>query len=160
MPTLHLSDVDWTSQHVHEGETLGEIVVTARKREEKLQDIPAALSAFSSEAIETANVRSVDDIAMMLPNVSMVNTQNVGTAFINIRGVGQYRNSEPPVAVVIDGLQISSPNQITQDLYDIERIEVLKGPQGFLYGRNASGGAINIVTRQPGNTFEGMVRLS
>lgn len=142
------------------GETLGEIVVTARKREEKLQDIPAALNAFSSDAIETANVRSVDDIAMMLPNVSMVNTQNVGTAFINIRGVGQYRNSEPPVAVVIDGLQISSPNQITQDLYDIERIEVLKGPQGFLYGRNASGGAINIVTRQPGNTFEGMVRLS
>lgn len=137
-----------------------EIVVTARKREEKLQDVPAAITAFSARAIGDAGVANVSDVTLLVPNLSIANTQNMGTVFINIRGVGQYRNSEPPVAMVIDGVQITSPNQITQDLYDIERIEVLKGPQGSLYGRNASGGAINIVTRQPTNEFEGLVRAT
>jgi iron complex outermembrane receptor protein len=140
------------------GASLTEVVVSARKRDERLQDVPAAISALTDDAIEAAGVRSIDDVALLVPNLSIANSQNVGTVFINIRGVGQYRNSEPPVAMIIDGVQISSPNQITQDLYDIERIEVLKGPQGFLYGRNASGGAINIVTKAPGTELEGMVR--
>lgn len=134
------------------------IVVTARKREERLQEVPAAITAFGGAEIESAGIASVDDVTLLVPNLSIANTQNFGTAFINIRGVGQYRNSEPPVAMVIDGVQISSPNQITQSLFDIERIEILKGPQGSLYGRNASGGAINIITRQPTNEFEGFFR--
>jgi iron complex outermembrane receptor protein len=137
---------------------LEEIVVTSRKREERLQDVPAAITAFSGVGIEDAGIESIDDVTLLVPNLSIANTQNMGTAFINIRGVGQYRNSEPPIAMVIDGVQVTSPNQITQELFDIERIEVLKGPQGSLYGRNASGGAINIVTRQPTNEFEGLVR--
>ncbi len=140
--------------------SLEEIVVTARKREERLQDIPDAISTFSASAIEDAGIASVKDFTNLIPNMSLIQAQNQGTVAINIRGIGQVRNGEPPVAMVIDGVQLSSPNQITQELYDIERIEVLKGPQGALYGRNAIGGAVNIITKQPSNDFEHFLRLS
>jgi iron complex outermembrane receptor protein len=138
---------------------LEEIVVTSRKREESLQDVPDAITTFSATAIEDAGITSVQDFVGLVPNLTLISSQNQGTVAINIRGIGQVRNGESPVAFVIDGVQISSPNQITQELYDIERIEVLKGPQGSLYGRNAIGGAINIVTKQPTNDFEHFVRL-
>lgn len=138
---------------------LEEITVTALRRSEQLQDTSATIAAFTERTIELAALDSVDDLAVQLPNVSFVNTQNAGTAFLNIRGVGQFRNSEPPVAFIVDGVQATSPNVITKELYDIERIEVLKGPQGALYGRNATGGAINIVTRAPSDELEGRVRV-
>ena len=74
--------------------------------------------------------------------------------------MGQFRNSEAPVAIVIDGVQLTSPNQIDQELFDLQQIEILKGPQGALYGRNAVAGAINIVTKQPTDEFEGRVSAS
>lgn len=137
-----------------------EIVVTARKREERLRDVPDSIIAFTAQDIAQSGVQSVSDVAALVPNFSMVRGQQPGTEFINIRGVGQIRNGEPPVAVVIDGVQLSSGYQITQDLFDIEQIEVLKGPQGAVYGRNAIGGAINITTRQPTNELTGGVRVS
>ncbi len=142
------------------GFALEEIVVTSRKRAENLQDVPDAINTFSAGMIEGAGISSVGDFTSMVSNMSFINSQNKGTVSINIRGIGQVRNGDAPVAMIIDGVQISSPNQITQELYDIERIEVLKGPQGALYGRNAIGGAINIVTKEPTNEFENFLRLS
>jgi iron complex outermembrane recepter protein len=136
---------------------LGTIFVTARKRTERLQDVPDAISAFTADAIQSADIQDVKDVAVRVPNVSIVEAQQPGVALINIRGVGQARNGEPPVAMIVDGVELSNSYQITQELFDVERIEVLKGPQGAVYGRNAVGGAINIVTKQPTNDFTGFV---
>ncbi len=134
---------------------MDEILVTARKRTERLQDIPDSITAFTSSTIQNANILNVKDVAARVPNVSIIEAQQPGVALINIRGIGQARNGEPPVAVIVDGVQLSNAYQITQDLFDVERIEVLKGPQGAVYGRNAIGGAINIVTKQPTNDLHG-----
>lgn len=85
--------------------------------------------------------------------------QGAGNAFIVIRGISQSRNSEPSVAVIIDGVQQVSPSQFSQELFDIEQIEILKGPQGALYGRNAIGGAIVITTKQPTDEIEGRIMV-
>ncbi|MDB5366244.1 MAG: TonB-dependent receptor [Rhodospirillales bacterium] len=136
-----------------------EITVTARKREERLQDVPDAINVFTSARIEDAHIQTVRDVAQRVPNVSFTTGEQPGLLLINVRGIGQVRNGEPPIAVVIDGVQLYNINQITQNLFDIEQIEVLKGPQGSVYGRNAIGGAINIVTKQPSNEFTGRAEL-
>jgi iron complex outermembrane receptor protein len=133
---------------------LDDIVVTARKREESLNDVPLSVSAVTSATIERAGITSLDRLNAIVPSFSQVPAQDPGTNIITIRGITQVRFGEPPVALVIDGVQSSSPDQGTQELTDIERIEVLKGPQGSTYGRNAIGGAINIVTKLPTNEFE------
>ncbi|HEX5378415.1 MAG TPA: TonB-dependent receptor [Phenylobacterium sp.] len=134
-----------------------EVVVTARFRAENLQEVPDTIHSFSAETIENTGARSVADIARLVPNLSLVASQDAGLVTINIRGIGQVRNGEPPVAIQIDGVQLSSPDQIRQPLFDLESVEVLKGPQGALYGRNAIGGAILIHTRRPTNEFENVV---
>ena len=91
--------------------------------------------------------------------MSLVQTQNQGTSFVTVRGISQARNSEPSVAVLIDGVQMANPSQFNQELFDIDTIQVLKGPQGALYGRNAIGGAIIINTKKPSDVFEGNVTL-
>jgi len=143
----------------HSGE-VEQIVVTARKREERVQDVPDSISVFTAAALEATRIDNVKDVALRVPNLSIVEAQQPGVALLTIRGVGQARNGEPPIAVVVDGVQLSNAYQITQDLFDIERIEVLKGPQGAVYGRNAIGGAINITTKQPTNDFEGFIQGS
>lgn len=134
-----------------------EIVVTGLRRADTLQDTPAAITAFGADDIEAARIVRPADFVELTPNVNLVETQNAGNAFIIIRGITQARNSEPSVAVVVDGVQQVNPAQFNQGLFDIEQIEVLKGPQGALYGRNAIGGAIIINTKQPGEIFEGRV---
>ena len=134
------------------------IVVTARKREENLQDIPDAVTAIRAEEIETRNITDLGDLSNTIPNFLLRETQQPGTAFIASRGVAMQRFQEPSVAIVIDGVQLVSQYQILQAFYDVEQIEVLRGPQGSLYGRNAIGGAINITTKQPGDEFEGYVK--
>ena len=105
----------------------------------------------------SAGIRRPQDFIALTPNMTMVQTQNQGTSFIVVRGISQARNSEPSVAVLIDGVLMANPSQFNQELYDIERIQVLKGPQGALYGRNAIGGAVIIETREPGDEIEGSV---
>lgn len=135
-----------------------DIVITALRRDQNLQDVPAAITAFTSQTIEAAGIERPIDFINLTSNVNLVETQNAGNAFIIIRGITQARNSEPSVAVVVDGVQQVNAAQFNQELFDIEQIEVLKGPQGALYGRNAIGGAIVIRTRQPSDHFEGQVR--
>src|SRR5688572_29202050 len=136
---------------------LEEIVVTARKRNEALLDVPVAVNAFSEQDIESAGIVRPQDFIALTPNMTMVQTQNQGTSFIVVRGISQARNSEPSVAVLIDGVLMSNPSQFNQELFDIESIEVLKGPQGALYGRNAIGGAVIIRTKEPGDEIAGKV---
>ena len=119
--------------------------------------MPVAINVFNDEEIRSAGIRRPQDFIALTPNMTMVQTQNQGTSFIVVRGISQARNSEPSVAVLIDGVLMANPSQFNQELYDIESIEVLKGPQGALYGRNAIGGAVIIETREPGDEIEGSV---
>jgi iron complex outermembrane receptor protein len=91
--------------------------------------------------------------------MSVVQTQNQGTSFVTVRGISQARNSEPSVAVLIDGVQMANPSMFNQELFDVDTIQVLKGPQGAVYGRNAFGGAIIINTTAPSDVLEGNVTL-
>jgi len=138
---------------------LGEVVVTARKRDESFQNVPVSINVFTEQAIQSAGIQKPGDFIAMVPNMNLVETQNAGTAFVVVRGISQARNSEPSVAVLVDGVLESNPAQFNQSLNDIQQIEVLKGPQGALYGRSAIGGAILIKTRDPGDQTEGQVML-
>ena len=120
----------------------GDIVITARYREERLQDVPIAVTAFSQQQITDARIDQVADFIGLTPNVTIAQSESSGLSAISIRGITQVRNSEAPVAVVVDGVLQNNPRQFAQELFDVERIEVLRGPQGALYGRNAIGGAI------------------
>ena len=136
---------------------LEEVIVTARKRDEAILDVPVVISAYNAAEIESAGILRPQDFIALTPNMTMVQTQNQGTSFIVVRGISQARNSEPSVAVLIDGVLMANPSQFNQELFDIANIEVLKGPQGALYGRNAIGGAVIITTREPGDELEGML---
>ena len=138
---------------------LEEVVVTARKRAETLEESPVSVRAFTAEEIVAAGIETPRDFIALTPNVTLVETQNAGNAFINVRGISQARNSEMSVAVLVDGVLMPNPAQFTQQLIDVQQIEVLRGPQGALYGRNAIGGAITIVTKEPGDEFSGRVEL-
>ena len=138
---------------------LEEVVVTARKRDESLRDVPMTVSVFTEQAIESAGIQKPGDFIAQVPNMQLVETQNAGSAFVVIRGISQARNSEPSVAVLVDGVLENNPAEFNKELFDIQQIEVLKGPQGALYGRNAIGGAIIIRTKEPADELEGQVRL-
>ncbi len=138
---------------------LEEIVVTARKRDENLQEVPVSVVAFTERDLDDIGLRSMRDYAKQVPNFFMVETQNSTFAFPNIRGITQARNLDPAVAVVVDGVLATNPIAMSQELFDVQQIEVYKGPQGALYGRNAMGGAINITTKKPSNALEGQLRV-
>jgi iron complex outermembrane receptor protein len=138
-----------------DSDELQEIVVTARKREETLQNVPVTEDAFTQQTIQSAGIESPRDFVAMVPNMTLVETQNVGNSFITIRGISQARNSEPSTAVLVDGVLEPNPYEFDQELFDITQIEVLKGPQGALYGRDAIGGAIIIQTAELADHFEG-----
>jgi iron complex outermembrane recepter protein len=147
-------DVDLTVAGVAET-----VTVTARRRDESSLDVPVAINAFTAADIKAAGIERPQDFVALTPNVSLVQTQNQGTSFVTVRGISQARNSEPSVAVLIDGVQMANPSQFNQELFDIDSIQVLKGPQGALYGRNAIGGAILINTKKPSDVFQGNVTL-
>lgn len=140
------------------GMTLEEILVTSRRRSETLQDVPIAVQAFSATTIERAGIQRPEDFLQLTPNVHFIETTNVGETQVHIRGVIQPRDSEPPFAYVVDGVLVPNPNAFNQELVDIQQIEVIKGPLGSIYGRNAIGGAILVTTQKPSNEFEGMVK--
>ncbi|MGA7541371.1 MAG: TonB-dependent receptor [Steroidobacteraceae bacterium] len=139
--------------------TLQEVIVTARKRPELFRNLPMTASVFTLQTIKAANITSPRDFIAMVPNMTLVQTQNVGNAFVTIRGISQARNSEPSVAVIVDGVEETDPEEFATELYDVRQIEVLKGPQGALYGRDAIGGAIIITTAPPSDHFEGDVTV-
>lgn len=134
---------------------LEEIMVTARRKEENSQQVPDTVVAFSSETIERANIEAARDITVRIPNVAITESLSPTSTFLIVRGISSVRNSEPAVAVVVDGVQIGSASEVSQSFYDIQQIELLKGPQGALYGRNALGGALIVTSKKPTSDFEG-----
>lgn len=134
--------------------TLEEVVVSARKVNESVQDVPIAMSVFTSSDIEDAGIERPEDFIALTPNVVMANTVNVGDTLVTIRGLTSTRDAESNFAFVVDGVLQTNPNAFNRELLDIAQIEVLKGPQGALYGRNATSGAILITTKAPSEESE------
>ncbi|MBN8817450.1 MAG: TonB-dependent receptor [Sphingomonas sp.] len=131
----------------------GDIVVTAQRREQRLQDVPVAVSVVTGDALTRQNLTSLNDVAARLPNVK-ISTGTIANA-ITIRGVGSGPNPgfEQSVATFVDGVYRSRSRSTRAALFDIERVEVLKGPQTTFFGANAIAGALNIVTRKPGDVL-------
>lgn len=140
------------------GGQLEEVTVMARKRSESLQDIPDSVTAFSAVEIENRGVADLGDLSGSSPNFVLRQSQQPGVVFFSMRGVTSARFQEPAAAIVVDGVQLTSEYQIIQAFYDVEQIEILRGPQGSLYGRNAIGGAVVVTTKQPGNELEGFLK--
>ena len=164
--TLTMAVLIQTSAQAQETGTSGataaepeEIVVTARKRDESYRDVPVTVNVFTDATIQSAGIQKPGDFIKLVPNMTLVETQNSGNAFVVVRGISQARNSEPSVAVLVDGVLETNPAEFNQELFDVQQIEVLKGPQGALYGRNAIGGAILIRTKDPSDAFEGSFKV-
>ena len=132
-----------------------EIIVTARRREESLYETPAAVTAMNTEVLKSLNISNLDDVGKYVPNLTIARfgVGNTSAAAIFIRGIGLLDHiivTDPGVGVYLDGVYLGRQMGSNLSLNNIERIEVLRGPQGTLYGRNTIGGAVNIITRRPG----------
>ncbi|WP_340644924.1 TonB-dependent receptor [Phenylobacterium sp.] len=139
--------------------TIEELVITAEKREQSLQDVPVAVSAFTSEKRDLIGISSVQDITNFTPGLAY----SAGTDRISLRGIGRLTNnlaSEPGVATYVDGIYTSSTVEVGRSPLFVDRVEILRGPQGTLYGRNSIGGAINAISKRPTNDFSGEIRGS
>jgi iron complex outermembrane receptor protein len=130
------------------------IVVTARKRSEVLQDVPVAVTAVTGETIEKRGLTQIKDVAQLTPSLN-VNSDGVGRVFLAVRGVGTtlVGTVQPGVGIFVDGVYQPNTSYLNNPLVDVDRVEVLRGPQGTLYGKNTLGGALNVITRQPSNRF-------
>jgi len=141
----------------------GEIVVTAQKRAERLQDVPLAVTAIAGEALATRGITDTKSLTQISPTLSYQQGNNPSNSSFRIRGIGTAvfgQGTESSVSTVLDGVVMARQAQGFSDLADIERIEVLRGPQGTLFGKNAMGGVINIVTARPSKTLTGKMNAS
>ncbi|WP_299329487.1 TonB-dependent receptor [Parasphingopyxis sp.] len=149
-----------TAQTASEGAATGgsaPIIVTAQRREQQLQDVPISVSAYSGSDLLDRQVGDLTNLTQIAPSVTFTQSTNALNSSVQIRGVGTSVFSsavEPSVSFVVDGVVLSRQGQAFTDLIDIERIEVLRGPQSTLFGKNASAGVVNVVTQRPSNDFE------
>ncbi len=146
-------------------QVLETVIVTAQKREQSIYDVPVAISAFSAEAIEKQGITDLVDIGKFVPNLNVTGFSAGHTSSANpfIRGIGLQDHlitTDPGVGVYVDGIYLGRQVGQNWNLTNIERVEVLRGPQGTLYGRNSIGGAINIITQKPGDADGGRVSLT
>lgn len=148
------------AQSADSGFVLEEVVVTAQKRAENMQDVPLAVSAFSGDSLERSGIGDITGLDKRVSGV-VIGKEAVSRPYIYIRGIGTRSfdiGSEGSVGVFVDGVYVPRFSSAVQDLLAIERLEVLKGPQGTLYGRNTIGGAINVVTSEPADELTGSLR--
>jgi iron complex outermembrane recepter protein len=140
-----------------ENGTIQDIVVTARKREERLQDVPVAVTAVTSETLQAAHITNITSLGAIAPNVNISNFANFSfNVAAVIRGIGTIDfepSSDPAVAIFVDGVYQSSTNGSAIDFFDLDAVQVLRGPQGTLFGRNATAGAILVNTKRPTGDF-------
>jgi len=159
-----LPDILFAQQQATEEQrrvTVEEIVVTAQKRAESVQDVPIAMTAFSSKEIANAGVTDFTGLKRLAPDVQITN--DTVLTRVTLRGVGTNSNDETQdqsIGINIDGEYLNRPTALNASLFDLERIEVLRGPQGTLYGRTATGGAISFITRKPGDELTGNASLT
>ena len=142
---------------------LEEVVVTAQKRAESAQDVPVALTAISGDAIENMGIGNMGDLTQMSSSLTVQESGNRNESPVSIRGIGTFSYAigvEPSVSVIIDEVPVATTGQAFANLADVERVEVLRGPQSTLFGKNASAGVINIVTKNPSEEFEGSLEVT
>ncbi len=132
---------------------LHEVIVTAEKRAEPLQRVPAQVEVFTSREIALRGITDTADYLAEIPNVTFDRADTYNNSWVVVRGIASVTNADPPIAVVVDGVPQVDQMQLNQQLFDIQSIQVLKGPQGTLYGRDALGGAIVITTEPPTPRF-------
>ena len=131
----------------------GDIVVIARRREETLQKVPESVTVFTAQAIEDARIRRLNDFVSMTPGFEIHDGESAGVFRMSIRGITQTNQGDAPVTMVVDGVTLPYANSFGKALFDVQQIEVLKGPQGSLYGQNAIGGAVLVTTQPASNEF-------
>lgn len=136
-----------------------EVFVTAQRREQQLQDVPLAVSAYTAEQLEVLQVRQALDIGQLVPNLIAHNNTGLGTAnAYSLRGLNNTESIatfDPPVGSYVDDIYVSRQNANNFTLFDVDRIEVLRGPQGTLFGRNTTGGAVRVILKKPAEEFGG-----
>jgi iron complex outermembrane receptor protein len=155
-----------TTRDAADSGTIEEIVVTARKREESVQDVPISITAFSGDTLEARGITQIDRLAAITPNLVYQNNPGLSGAAnsstIFIRGVGQsdfLGSIDPGVGLYVDGVYIARSLGAVLDLLDVERVEVLRGPQGTLFGRNTIGGAVSLTSQKPDADLGGRATL-
>jgi len=146
-----------------ESSIFDEVVVTARKREESAQSVPIPISALDGDRLEARNITEIQDITKLTPNLNF-SAQGINSTVTNVflRGIGQSNWSEtqdPKIGIYIDGVYLSRPQGGMVDLIDVDRVEVLRGPQGTLFGRNTTAGLIHIITKDPTEALEGFANV-
>lgn len=154
--------VEAVSAQDEAGAGAGEIVVTANKREQRLNDVGQTISVLGGDALKTQQINSVADLANTIPSLSFSNSAN-GTPIYTLRGVGFAESSlaaYPTVSIYVDEVPLPFPVLTTHTAFDLDRVEVLKGPQGTLFGQNATGGAINYIAAKPTDTFAAGANVS
>ncbi|MCH7981851.1 MAG: TonB-dependent receptor [Proteobacteria bacterium] len=139
---------------------LEEIIVTARRRSESLQDVPGTVTVLTSRVIEQAGIRRAEGFIALTPGVTMVNAAEVGDTQVNIRGINGARDAETNFAYVLDGILYTNPAALNREYTNLKQVEIFKGPQGAIYGRSAAAGAIIVTTEKPGNESKVEGRLS
>jgi iron complex outermembrane receptor protein len=138
-----------------------EIIVTARRQNERLVEVPASVTVLSADTIEKTGIQQAEDFVQLTPGVTIVTgTAEAGDTQINIRGINGARDAESSVALVVDGILKTNTAQLNQDQGTLRQVEILKGPQGALYGRNAAAGAIVLQTLKPDGFLEGGAQVS
>jgi iron complex outermembrane receptor protein len=161
LAVLAMTSAPAFAQSAEEAEADGEIIVTARRQNERLIDVPASVSVLTADALAKTGVDNADGFAQLTPGVTIVTgTAEAGDTQINIRGINGARDAESSVALVVDGILKTNSAQLNQTQGTLRQIEILKGPQGAIYGRNAAAGAIVISTLKPGDALEGGVKAS
>ncbi|MFK7841728.1 MAG: TonB-dependent receptor [Sphingorhabdus sp.] len=148
-------------QEANEADDSNVIIVTARRQDELLAEVPASVTVFTEQMLDRTGVQQADEFVQLTAGVTIVSgTAEAGDTQINIRGINGARDAESSVALVVDGILKTNTAQLNQDQGTLRQIEILKGPQGALYGRNAAAGAIVIQTLKPSDIMEGGIKVS
>jgi len=161
-----IPDISQAKESAGDSVALEEIIVTARKRAESLQNTPIAVSAFSAQGLEDRGISNISQIEQFTPNLVFDTSEGIGggsSAQVFIRGIGQSDftiGTEPGVGIYLDGVYIGRTPGAVLDLMDLERVEVLRGPQGTLFGRNTIGGAISLINQRPSDEFGGRMEVT
>ncbi len=157
---LALAGVASSAFAAEEGATIEELVVTAQKKAESIQDVPIAVSAFSQDALQKSRIDGGPNLVLAIPNVNFSKGNFTGYNF-QIRGIGSKLvagSGDAGTGIHLNNAPLISNNLFETEFYDVERVEVLRGPQGTLYGRNATGGVVNLISNKPSDKLEGMAR--
>jgi iron complex outermembrane receptor protein len=159
--SLFLTPLYATAQE--SGRVIEEILVTAEKREASAQETPIALSAFDQDALDARGIDNIEDLQFNTPNLVISHNSQSPVTYAYIRGIGSDQlvaGFDPGVAYHVDGVYVGQPSSMPVDMWDMERVEVLRGPQGTLYGRNTTGGSINVITAGPTDEYESNMDLT